>query len=96
MSNHLKFITTHPPFRVNDQTKVELIRQELERILKHQEKLHEMDTDYALETAVGEALEALEGYLDWGPSDDDLIGEPPITADEMHSAAWQEHLAAHR
>ena len=95
MSDHLKFFTTHPPYRVNDYSKVELIRKELEKILEHQSKLHEMDTDYALEEAVGEALGCLEKYLDWGPSDDDLIGEPPMTMAEMHAGAWKQHLEAH-
>ena len=42
-----------------------------------------------------EVLDLMDGYLDWEPSDEDILGEPPMTADEMHSAAWAEHQAAH-
>ena len=45
-----------------------------------------------------EIIPALENEINWEPSDDDLGygGEPPMTADERHSAAWQEHQEAHR
>lgn len=32
----------------------------------------------------------------WQPGDEDLCGEPPLTANEMHSMAWKEHQEAHR
>ena len=95
MSNHLKFFTTHPPFRVSDSAKVELIRKELHNILKHQERLHEMDTDYALESAVSEAVGILDNFLDWEPPDDELCGEPAMTMVEIHSGAWNQHLQLH-
>jgi hypothetical protein len=41
------------------------------------------------------ALEAVQEALDWEPSDADLGGEPPLTAAEMHSAAWQQHQDTH-
>ena len=31
----------------------------------------------------------------WEPNDDDLCGEPPLTADEMHNAAWKQHQELH-
>ena len=95
MSDHLKFITTHPPFRVNDLSKVDLIRRELRAIIAHQDRLDIMDTEIGLDDALYEVLEILDGYLDYEPSDEDILGEPPITANEMHSAAWVEHQLAH-
>jgi hypothetical protein len=41
------------------------------------------------------ALEAVQAALDWEPSDADLGGEPPLTAAEMHTAAWQQHQDTH-
>jgi hypothetical protein len=97
MSDHLKFIATHPPFRVNDYSKVDLIRKELQKIVLHQERLHQMDYDHFLVAAVEEALVALEGYLDYEPSDADMGigGEPPMTMTEMHAGAWKQHVAMH-
>ena len=45
-----------------------------------------------------EIIPALENEINWEPSDADLGhgSEPPLTADEMHTAAWQEHQEAHR
>jgi hypothetical protein len=43
-----------------------------------------------------EAIGLLERAIEWDePTDEDLIGEPPITMNEMHSAAWKEHQAMH-
>jgi hypothetical protein len=95
MSHHLKFLSTHPPFRVNDLSKVDLIRRELRAIIEHQDSLDIMDTEIGLDSALYEVLEILDGYLDYEPSDNDLLGEPPMTADEMHTAAWAEHQLAH-
>jgi hypothetical protein len=41
------------------------------------------------------ALEAVQEALDWEPSDADLGGELPMTAAELHSAAWQQHQDTH-
>lgn len=95
MSHHLKFLSTHPPFRVNALSKVDLIRRELRAIIEHQDSLDIMDTEIGLDSALYEVLEILDGYLDYEPSDNDLLGEPPMTADEMHTAAWAEHQLAY-
>jgi len=95
MSDHLKFITTHPPFRVNDYSKVDLIRKELQKIVLHQERLHQMDYDHYLTAAVEEAIGVLDAYLDYDPTDDDTGGEPPMTMTEMHAGAWKQHIAMH-
>lgn len=43
-----------------------------------------------------EILPMLKEELDYQDDPGDCDGEPPITAAEMHSAAWQEHQEAHR
>ena len=43
---------------------------------------------------VEEVILMLEEQLDYGPTPNEP-GEPPITAGEMHTAAWKEHLAMH-
>ena len=95
MSHHLKFLSTHPPFRVNDLSKVDLIRKELRSIIEHQDNLHIMDTEIGLDSALYDVLEILDDYLDYEPSDDDMGGEPPITMTEMHAGAWKQHVAMH-
>jgi hypothetical protein len=95
MSHHLKFLSTHPPFRVNDLSKVDLIRRELRAIIEHQDSLDIMDTEIGLDSALYEVLEILDGYLDYEPSDDDMGGEPPMTLTEMHAGAWKQHIAMH-
>jgi hypothetical protein len=95
MSHHLKFLSTHPPFRVNDLSKVDLIRRELRAIIEHQDSLDIMDTEIGLDSVLYEVLEILDGYLDYEPSDDDMGGEPPMTLTEMHAGAWKQHIAMH-
>lgn len=95
MSHHLKFLSTHPPFRVNDLSKLDLIRRELRAIIEHQEKLDIVDTELGLDDALYQVLEILDEYLDWEPSDDDMGGEPPMTMTEMHAGAWKQHIAMH-
>ena len=93
MSHHLKFISTHPPFRVNNYSKLDLIRRELRSIIASEGA--DPYADPSLENMLEEVLDLMDGYLDWEPSDEDILGEPPMTADEMHSAAWAEHQLAH-
>jgi hypothetical protein len=95
MSHHLKFLSTHSPFRVNDLSKVDLIRRELRAIIEHQDSLDIMDTEIGLDSALYEVLEILDGYLDYEPSDNDMGGEPPMTLTEMHAGAWKQHIAMH-
>jgi hypothetical protein len=95
MSHHLKFLSTHPPFRVNDLSKVDLIRKELRSIIAHQDSLDIIDTELGLDDALYQVLEILDEYLDWEPSDADLGGEPPMTLTEMHAGAWKQHVAMH-
>jgi len=93
MSDHLKFITTHPPFQVRILSKLDLIRRELRTILASEGV--DPYGDYRLEDMLEEVLGLMDDYLDWEPSDADLTGEPPMTMTEMHAGAWKQHLAMH-
>ena len=95
MSHHLKFITTHPPFRVGDYAKVELIRKELRKVAEHQNKLYIEDTELGLENTIYEVLDILDAYFDYEPSDEELLGEAPMTMGEMHANAWKQHVELH-
>jgi hypothetical protein len=81
--------------------KLERIIQELNEILTRDSKRHEMDehlTPTLRSLIEDEIIPALENELNWEPSDADLGygGEPPMTADEMHTVAWREHQELHR
>jgi hypothetical protein len=94
MSQHLKFISTHPPYRVSDENRLYLIRGELLKIVQHQNRLHFMDTTPGLSECAEEAYELLTEYLDYVPGDDDM-DPTPVTAAEMHTAAWKQHIEMH-
>jgi hypothetical protein len=81
--------------------KLERIIQELNEILTRDSKRYEMDehlTPTLRSLIEEEIIPALENELNWEPSDEDLGygSEPPMTADEMHTVAWQQHQEAHR
>ena len=82
---------------VGDYTRLNLIRHELNAILQREYKCHEMDSSPGLDNMLEEVITIMEEWLDYEPSDAELSpGEPPLTADEMHSAAWKEHQEAHK
>ena len=94
MSNQIKFLSTHPPYRVGDEEKLNLIKDELLKIIAHQYKLHMVDTTPGLSECAEEAYEILTRYLDYDPSDADM-DPTPVTAAEMHVAAWKQHIEMH-
>ena len=47
------------------------------------------------ENVIEEVIAMLEERIDYDPTPSDP-GEPPITADEMHTAAWKQHQEMHR
>ena len=85
---------------MNDHANIARIIKELNEILERESKRHEMNEHLSLSmrSLLEEIIPALENELNWEPSDADLGygSEPPLTADEMHTAAWQEHQEAHR
>ena len=83
---------------VNEYTFLTRILEELKEISKRENKRHEMDqhlTPSMLSLLEDELIPLLENELDVDYAPDE-IGEPPMTMDEMHSAAWKQHQELHR
>lgn len=76
-------------------------KRKLDVIVKRDGSRHQMDAHIPLdvmrilEDELQPALEAAIAAIEWEPSDDDLLGEPAMTLDQMHSAAYVQHLAMH-
>jgi hypothetical protein len=68
----------------------------LEQIQLRETKRHQMDMHLNMQTycVLEEVIGMLQDELDHDPTPNEL-GEPPITADEMHTAAWKEHQEMH-
>jgi hypothetical protein len=69
----------------------------LKAIQERESKRHQMDEHLTPHTAdvVLEVIGMLEDEIDYDPTPNET-GEPPITLDEMHTAAWKEHQEMHR
>jgi hypothetical protein len=92
---------TYPEYPVSDHANILRIIKELNEILERESKRPEMDehlTSSMRSLLEEEIIPALENEINWEPSDADFGygSEPPLTADEMRTAAWQEHQEAHR
>lgn len=88
----------YPEFPVNEYKHLERILKELNEIVQRENKRHQMDADLTpsmLALLEDEIIPMLENELDYDPTDD-MGGEPPITAAEMHHAAWVQHQELHR
>jgi hypothetical protein len=77
-------------------------QRKLEVIVKRDGSRHMMDAHIpfdlmaVLEDELMPALEAAITCIEWEPSDEDLCpGEPPMTAQEMHTAAHAQHMELH-
>jgi hypothetical protein len=83
---------------MHDDKRIELMIKELKAITAREEKrpLGHNDLPYHAEELIPEAIELLTQAIEWPGEIEDSYGEPPITMDEMHSAAWKEHQEAHR
>jgi hypothetical protein len=82
---------------VNESTQVESIVKDLKAILEREDKRHQMDqhlTSSMRHLLEDEIIPQLENELDFDPTPEHLWdltgGEPPITLDEMHSAAYKQ------
>ena len=93
MPSFIEFKSTAPG-EVGDLTRLELIRGELQVICNRMMNRHEIDSDPYLESAVTDALSALDEYFDYDPTDD-MNGEPPLSASERWTSAHQQHRALH-
>lgn len=90
MSKHTLTFSTD-----NDYTRLELMFRELQEMLKRENKrMNSNDVDY--ESTLNDVIDRMDEYINYEPSDAELMGEPPISAAERHSAAWAQHLEAHR
>ena len=86
--------------RINEYTALAGIVKELKAIVARESKRPQGCEDLTpsmLALLEEEIIPALENELNWEPSDTDLGygSEPPLTADERHTAAWQQHQAMH-
>jgi hypothetical protein len=86
--------------KLNEYYKLADILEELQAMSQRESKRHEMDqhlTPSMLALLDNEIIPMLQNELEWEPSDADLgYGtEPPMTADEMHTAAWRQHQEMH-
>lgn len=75
---------------VYDDTRLELIRDELQEMLKREQRVQVMSSVPGREEMLEEVINLITEHIDWEPSDEEMgYGfEPPITTAEMHSAAW--------
>ena len=80
----------------NEYHQLQLVVDALKAICAREDKRHMMDEhlDPHMRNIIDEVIGMLEDEIDYDPTPNEL-GEPPITADEMHTAAWKEHLAMH-
>ena len=81
----------------NEYHELRLALNALEAIRDRESKRHQMDEHLDVQTAdvLLEVIGMLSDELDYDPTPSEP-GEPPITFDEMHSAAWKEHQEMHR
>ena len=80
---------------INENTHVENIVKDLKAIIEREDKRHQMDehlTHSMRSLLEDEIIPQLENELDFDPTPqhlwDDFGGEPPVTLDEMHTAAY--------
>ena len=79
----------------NEYTHVENIVKDLKAIIEREDKRHMIDQHLTTSMKMlleDEIIPQLENELDYDPSPyylwDDSGGEPPVTLDEMHTAAY--------
>ena len=82
-------------------TKLERICKELKEIVEFENKLHMMDMNLNSSDVdtLDEVISMIEEIVDYDPTPQYLYdndgGEPPISAEEMHSGAWRQHQEFH-
>jgi hypothetical protein len=75
--------------QADSEVKIQLMRRELAAICST-EYLSDHQKDH-LRDVIDSLQEVLSHFGDPG----DSFGEPPVTLDEMHTAAWQQHKEMH-
>ena len=89
-------MTSHyGPIRENEYKKIERALEILKGVIAREDRRHMMDADLTVSMKMlleDEIIPQLENELDFDPSPqylwDDTGGEPPVTLDEMHTAAY--------
>lgn len=83
-------------------TKLEHIYKELKEIVEYENKLHMMDQTLSLtdlSKIEDEIIPAIEEIIYYDPTPQYLYdndgGEPPMSAEEIHSGAWKQHQELH-
>lgn len=76
------------------------MKKRIDQLLLADSKRHMMDAEPSwvidlINDSLVPVLEEVIDRLDDFPGDEVLCDEPPLTAAEMHSAAWKEHLELH-
>ena len=81
--------------------KLERIYKELKEIVKFENSLHMMDMNLNSSDVdtLDEVISMIEEIVDYDPTPQYLYdndgGEPPISAEQMHSGAWRQHQEFH-
>ena len=89
-------MTSHyGPIRENEYAKIKRALEILKGVIAREDRRHMMDTDLTVSMKMlleDEIIPQLENELDFDPSPqylwDETGGEPPVTLDEMHTAAY--------
>ncbi len=81
----------------NEYHQLQLALDALKNICNREDRRHQMDEhlDPHTRDVLDEVIGMLSDELDYDPTPNEP-GEPPMTMDEMHSAAWKEHQEMHR
>ena len=90
-------MTSHyGPIRENEYAKIKRALEILKGVMAREDRRHMMDTDLTTSMQMlleDEIIPQLENELDFDPTPqylwDDTGGEPPVTLDEMHTAAYK-------
>ncbi len=92
----LSKFTTQNIMAQNEYSKLQEAVDLLKAVLDRESKRHEMDQRLVPgdDDVVQEAIGLLEEIIDYDPTPNES-GEPPMTMNEIHTAAWKEHLAMH-
>jgi hypothetical protein len=70
------------------EVKIQLMRDALEELFSPH--LDPTEEEYLLDAVV-----SLDAFLTYISEPGDSFGEPPVTLNEMHTAAWQQHQEMH-
>jgi hypothetical protein len=81
----------------NEYHQLNLIIKQLQAVIDREDTRHMMDQHLTCHThnAIEEAIALLEAEVDYDPTPSEPC-EPPMTAVEMHTTAWEQHQEMHK